>query len=459
MAKKIMILFSIAVYFVFISPVFFDWNQKVQAFALLSIAQVLWIGGIFPPPFTALLILLVSAFHFLPFDETLHFLGSEVVWLLFSMYLLAGSFLKSGLAYRLSLYILRLSRGNGKFLLLSTMVLVLTLSVFIPSNIGRGSLVASVLDKIAGHLNQLKEAKNMSKAFFIACSYIVSIGGAVVVTGANSTIYAFSMFNGFLSPNLSYLSWILLFAPPVLVFVLALWGILLWMYRPEKINSNDVISYIEKEIEQLGRVSLAEMKMMIIIGLTVLLWVLEPYHGYPISLIGMLGATATIFPVIGIWKWDEAKESINWEMLLFFASTLLLSYILIQTGSLKWVAGVFVNHFPEGHTWLLLITLIFGTLLLRLVFVSILGFMTIMIPLALVIGEHVNGISPVLTAMTVFLAGVPGFFLVMQSPVHMICFSYGHFSEKHLFQTGMAVFSIWIFIVLLTVQFYWRLIL
>ena len=59
------------------------------------------------------------------------------------------------------------------------------------------------------------------------------------------------------------------------------------------------------------------MKMMLIIGGTVVLWLLEPLHHFSVPLIGLLGGAATLFPGIGIWKWQDAKQKINWDMILF----------------------------------------------------------------------------------------------------------------------------------------------
>lgn len=72
--RNILLIICLLVYLVFVSPIFFEWNDVVQAFGVLVIAQVLWIGGVFPYPFSALLIILLVSFHFFSFEETLDFL-------------------------------------------------------------------------------------------------------------------------------------------------------------------------------------------------------------------------------------------------------------------------------------------------------------------------------------------------------------------------------------------------
>ncbi|WP_174614433.1 SLC13 family permease [Virgibacillus ihumii] len=456
--SNILVILAVAIYVIVVSPLLFEWNVIVQTFGVLVIAQILWIGGALPSPVTALILMLMISLHFFSFEETLSFLGSDVVWLLFSTFLIAGAFLESGLAYRMSLYVLRFSRGSGRLLLLLLMFLILMLSVLVPTNIGRGNLIVSVIDKISGSLKEFGKADNIAKTLFIGGCFVVTLSGAAVITGANSTLYAFSMFNRNGSIELNYLTWMLLFIPPIMLFIVILWITLLKLYPPEKIRKNDVIRFIHMEIVRLGKMQASEIKMIIIISVTVVLWIIQPVHGYSISMVGMFGAVLTLLPVIGIWDWSKAQKEIDWGMFLFFGSTLILSHLLIETGSLNIIANGFVEIIPSNATIVILGLVIVGTMLLRTLFVSVLGFMTIMIPLGLEIGKQLGTISPVLIAMVVFLAGVPGFFLVTQSPVNMIYYTYGAFNKKDILRVGGVAGVLWIAIVLISAEFYWQLI-
>ncbi len=454
--NRMILALAILLYAVFVAPVFWDWNPMVKAVALLFIIQMLWIGRVFPLANTSLILVVMLSLHFFSFKETVAYLGSEAVWLLFATCIISGALLESGLAYRISLHILRWSRGYGKILLLMSFILMFILSVFIPSNVGRGSLISSILHRVTGHIDKLGKSDNLARAMFIGISYIVGISGITVATGASSTIYVLGLFNDVSPENIDYLRWMLIFSPPVLLFIVIFWLIILWFYPPENIKSGEILAYIDHEIAGLGKLKKTEIKMIAITAATVALWMLQPLHGLSIPLIGMLGALLTMLPFIGIWTWEKAKKEIDWDLMLFFASTLMVSHMLIRSGVLDWFAGHLVEHFPSGHTTLIFVALILVAMLIRVLFVNILGFMTIFIPFALVAGQHAGNTPPLLMAMAVFLAGVPGFFLITQSPIHMISYSYGHFSEKDLFRTGLASALIWFAIVLATVFVYWR---
>ncbi|MCP3740066.1 SLC13 family permease [Rossellomorea sp. BNER] len=362
--------------------------------------------------------------------------------------------METGLASRVSLLILKLSGGSGKALILISFLLMIVLSILIPSNVGKASLVSSVLDSLVKSLKRLGEVHKLAKSLFIGIAYLAAISGVFVATGASSTIYTFGILSE-ISPEIGYLKWLILFGVPILLYILLLWIIFLLTFPPEKIDKKLLLNFIDEKINELGKLSMREKKLMIITGFTLLLWITQNLHGYSIPQIGLLGACLTILPYIGIWDWDQARKSIDWDMMLFFASTLMVSGMLVKTGTIDWMAGVLNTHLSTQSTWLVILILVIFTAILRIVFVNILGFLTIMLPLAVTIGETMSDVSPLSIAMPVFLAGVPGFFLVTQSPVHLISHTYGYFSDRDLFHVGVYSSFLWIVVILFSVFFWW----
>lgn len=454
--KSILLVIALSLYVLFIVPLFFDWPGEVQACSLLIIMQILWLGRVFPLGYSSILLMLILAFHFWTYEKVLGFVGAPVVWLLFATYLLSGALIQSGLAHRLALHILYWSKGSGRKIVSASFLLISLLALMIPSNIGRANLVTSVLDRMMVNVSQAGGKTQLSKALFISVCYITALTGAFFATGASSTIYTYGFINHQLADPLTFLQWMQLTVPPVAIFMVILWIVLNLCFPFEKVNPEFIVSYIRDQLAERGQLKKDEIKMMVIIAGTVLLWILQPLHHYSIPLIGLLSAAVTILPGIGVWKWGEAKQTINWDMILFFASTIMLSNVLISSGLLEWISHHMITFINSDHlVWLLLvfILLIFVT---RLFFVNVLGIMTFIIPLSFSVGEQLSGVSPVLFPAVFFLAGVPGFFFITQSPVHMISFSYGYFTEKDLMKTGLMAAIIWLVILLITALFYWN---
>jgi len=456
MTKKVLLLSSFIIYVFFINPIFFDWSMPVKACALLLIMQFLWLGRVFSLAYSSLIMMILLSFHFFSYEETLSFVASPIVWLLFATYILSGAFIRSGLAHRLSLHILYWSKGRGGKLVGALFFLMTIFTVMIPSNIGRASLLTSVLDKMVGSIRTVEKVEKLPKALFIGVCYVTALTGALIATGASSTIYTYGFINDHLDQPITFLKWMILMVPPIIVFMI-IFGIVLYFLFPfEKVRSNVVISFIKEELEKVGPIKTDEIKVMSIIGITVILWILEPWHHFSVPLIGLLGAAATVFPGIGVWKWDDAKDKVNWDMILFFASTLMLSTVLIKSGLLDIISKTLVRFVSVDHVILLLIFLLILVTIVRIFFVNVLGIMTFIIPLSFSIGEHLPGVSPALFPLVFFLAGIPGFFFITQSPVHMISFSHGYFTEKELVKTGILTAVLWLAIIMATALFYWN---
>ncbi|WP_085993218.1 SLC13 family permease [Oceanobacillus senegalensis] len=456
MKNKTLITIVLILYLLFLPDFLFEADIKVKAIVTLVIIQILWIGRIFPLAHSSIILMLLLSFHFFSYKETLSYVASEIVWLMFSTFFISHAFINTGLASRVSLHMLKLSKGSGKGLIFISYFLMFVLSMMIPSNVGKASLVVSVFDRLLQSLNKMMNVENLGKALFIGVCYLSAISGSFVATGASSTIYTFGIL-GELSTDLNYLTWIFYFAPPIILFTIILWLLFLFVYPPENINRHFIIKLIEERINELGKISISEIKIMFIIGLTITLWATQPIHQLSIPLIGLLGAALTFTPLIGVWKWGKARESVDWDMMLFFAATIMISQMLIKTGTIDMIAEFLMNgiNMNDSSIMVLFILLIIIALL-RVIFVNVLGFLTIVLPLAITMGESLSDLSPFMVTMSVFLIGVPGFLLITQSPVHLIAYSYKYFTERDLLRIGSISNVVWIFIVLFFAVCCWR---
>ncbi|GAB4074930.1 DASS family sodium-coupled anion symporter [Barrientosiimonas marina] len=455
MTKQTRFLITILVlYVIFFMPIW-DWDTQVQALALLVIVQILWIGRVFPLALSSLILIALLSIHFYSYDEVLNEFGSGLVWLLFATFILSHAFITTGLANRIAMMILDLAKGSVRLLLAVSFVMMFVLTAFIPSNIGKGSLISSTLNDLLSHLRQIQETSNLGKALFIGIAYVSSIAAAFIPTGASSTVYAFGMLSD-VSDKITYTNWLLLFSFPVGLFVCLLWLLFMKAFPSEHVDRTVVAELIQTNKQKLGPWTKQEIKMAGIISFTLLLWLSQPLHGFSIPLVGLFGALLTVSPYIGVMSWDEAKKGINWDMMIFFASTLMLAHLLLDTGVLDTIAGFMIAHASNWPTYVIVIGLIVLTAVIRLVFVNVLGFMTIMLPLAITVGEQINGISPLLLGMGVYLACVPGFLLVTQSPVHLISYSYGYFTDRDLLRVGFVSMPMWLLIIFLSVFTYWQ---
>jgi len=454
MKKAILMVIALSIYLIFI-PGYTAIAIEMKALAALVIIQILWIGRVFPLAHSSIILMLILSFHFFSYEETLSYISSDIVWLLFSTFIISHSFINTGLASRVSLAVLKMSGGSSRGLIFISYVLMFLLSLMIPSNVGKASLVASVFDNLLKNLKKVADVQNLGKSLFIGVAYITPISGAIVATGASSTIYTFGILTDIM-PGLNYMNWLLYFAPPTIIFALLLWIISISIFPPEKIERDDLVQILTDKSKEMGKLSLPEKKILVILGVTLVLWSTQQFHDISIPLTGLLGATLTIMPKIGVWTWEEAKETIDWDMVLFFAATIMVAGMLVQTGTIEMISDYLIHAVPLDKPLIVLLLLICLTAVVRLIFVNVLGLLTIVLPLSVTVGQSLTGLSPGLVPMAVFLAGIPGFLFITQSPVHLIAYSYQYFTERDLLRIGSYSMFVWIFLLILTASIYWQ---
>ena len=457
MRKPVIILVLISLYAVFLGP-FYDWGIVIEALIMLLMTQIIWISQLFGLMVASLLILFLLATNFFTFQEATGFLGTDIVWLLFSTFIIAGAFMKTGLSLRISLFILKLSRGFGPLLMLVSFFMMSVLAFFIPANAGRMNLVITIITGMLDYLKKLYPIKNFGKGLMIGMNYVVPMSGALIITGTNTSIYAYGIFTNEGSLEWNYITWMVYFIPPILIYLLMLWLVLLWMYPLPKVDRFEVMAFIQGRIEERGKLTMPEIRLAGISATILLMWMLDPFHPFSIPMVGLLGALLTVLPYIGVWNWHEARNSVNWEMLVFFAVSLAVAAMLIDSGALEVVAqGVVLIQEVIQWEWLLLLIVGLIGIIFRLLFLNVLGYMTIMLPFALMIGTQLDTVPAIIVAMVIFLVGGPGFFLITQTPINMLSYQYGYFTKQDLLKTGTVVSLIWLVIIVITSQIYWML--
>src|SRR5699024_11034151 len=229
----------------------------------------------------------------------------------------------------------------------------------------------------------------------------------------------------------NYINWLALFIPPIFLFVIVLWAILIILFPLEKLNSTNILNSINESLKGMGRLNTKERKMLIIMSITILLWSFEFFHNIPITTIGILGAMLTVLPKAGVWQWDEARKKINWDFLIFISVNLSIANMLIDSGTLNWAASIIISV-SSFFKYNILFLLFFLTciLFLRSFFASVFGFIAIVVPISYLIGDSIYGISPTVLSMASYFIGLPGFFFIPQSSVNILTYDWGFYRQS-----------------------------
>ena len=132
----------------------------------------------------------------------------------------------------------------------------------------------------------------------------------------------------------SFLTWMMLAIPLVLLLLLVMWRVLILLFKPRQ----ERFELIFPEPIELT------WDLLMVSGtftITVLLWMTEPLHHIPAAVVALI--PVLLFPMFGIIDREDLKK-VEWHVLILLAGGLTLGVGMKHTG----LADLLVAHLPFG---------------------------------------------------------------------------------------------------------------
>nr|BCX99718.1 tonoplast dicarboxylate transporter [Zostera marina] len=120
--------------------------------------------------------------------------------------------------------------------------------------------------------------QQFGKAVVVGVMYSATIGGVATLTGTGVNLILAGVWATYFPEEnpISYSSWFLFGFPLSMILLLALWGILCFVFLSE--TSRDVLAsnldrtHLKRELESLGPMSFAEKMILLVFGVLIVLW-------------------------------------------------------------------------------------------------------------------------------------------------------------------------------------------
>jgi len=298
--------------------------------------------------------------------------------------------------------------------------------------------------RAAGIEPQSRTAKFMMISLPFACS----CGGMGTLVGGGRCMVAAAFLKEFTGIEISFFQWAKYALPAALVTVPVSVGMVYLVFRP------DVKKYkLPAFDETLGPWSAAEIKTLVIIGLTFLFWLTRGLHGIDYSVTGMMGVAALV--VFDILKWDDIHSNLEWGTALFiFGGGIALGLAMSASGAADYFARLF---FPliQGGGWLLLFigVGIFGALVTNVManVAAAALILPIVFPMA-----RLEGVNPTVLALCLGMSTSFAMLLVIGCPPNAIAYSYRYFKASDITKAGIFVIPILLGTLVLVASVWWK---
>src|ERR1700722_10716675 len=324
-------------------------------------------------------------------------------WILLAVLFYGFAMQRTGLAARISYWILSLFPATYSGILAAFFVIGAVLSLGIPSMTVRTAIMVPIAWALVQSL-ELKPRSKGSALIMLTTIEMAVVPGLGLLYGSLDGPVVASVFELKHLP-LSYLSYARVLYLPVLVLcALILFGNQ-WVLKPETalVASRE---FVRNKLRDLGPFKRDEMITAFIVLCSIVFWSTDRWHHLPSFFIGMVGLS--IFALAGIVGNADIAGGISWTLLLFMGGIFSLQNVLTEYKLTDWLAGYFVPVMQRLTFSVVIALLAIGIMTLCLRSLDPSGFIAIVVTFVpLVDATSAAGIPPLIFTAALLIPSVP----------------------------------------------------
>ncbi len=377
--------------------------------------------------------------------------ANPVIFLFLGGILIANGLQRSCLHKRIALKIICLAGTRQSSLIAGFLVASAFLSMWVSN-----TAVALMMLPIAISVIVLFRAQNdtsFAPALVLTVAYGSSIGGmsTLVGTAPNAILAGFMLEN--YGVTISFLGWMLLALPPVLILLGLAWLVLTKLAFRIKGNAvEDACDLLRVETGSLGPMSVGELGVMVVFFATAGLWLargcLQSWVPWLTdATISMAGGIALFFlPLDRAWSSSildqETLKKIPFDVLLLIGGGLSLAAAIHTNGLAAWI-GSFAHQAASLPAPAVVCSILFIIICLAEL-TSNTATTSAFLPVGAALAAGLN-LPPLPLLAGIALASSCGFMLPVSTPPNAIVFSSGYVSMSQMIRSGILLnFGSWI---------------
>jgi sodium-dependent dicarboxylate transporter 2/3/5 len=425
---------------------------SVEGFRALTIfltCLVLWVTHLLPLPVTGLFAIVAPPLlGVIQSKDALAFFGSEPVFFIMGVFILAAALLKSGLSTRMALHLLKSSASSPKRLIFHVMLTSALLS-FIMSEHAVAAMMFPLLIVIAKRLNVSPAGGSFGKLLFLGMAWGCVVGGIATMLGGARVPLAVGLLQQAGYGTITFVQWTMAVLPLVLVLFAFCYFLLTNYFAIDIKSVAEAGAAIDEQIRSCGRPLLEEWFLALLITTAVVCWIFfGPQLG--MSTIAILAVVALfMFRVV---QWRDLQERMEWGVILMYGGAIAISSVLNSTGAGYWLAQTYiVPHLRSA--WMLVVVLSLGTILLAEA-MSPSAVVAVLLPIGMSLAKQLH-LDPKVAGYVIASASGLAYALPMSTPAVAIAYSSGYLQIKEVLVPAAIMAAVsWIGL-LLTARFWW----
>ena len=365
--------------------------------------------------------------------------ANGTVWLIFAAFVFAMGYEKTGLGRRIALVLVKRLGGRTLGLGYAIALSDLVLAPFTPSNTARSAgtifpvirSIPELYGSAPGESARRIGAYVMWVAFATTC-----VTSSMFVTALAPNLFALELVRNITGVEITWTGWFVGFLPIGGPLVMLLPWLVYKLYPPEIRTSTEVPRWAAQELEKLGRLSLKETIMAVLVTLALALWIFGGAMIDP-TMVALVGISLMLTCAVVTWD-DILANRTAWNVLVWFATLVVMADGLNKAGVVGWI-GRGATALLAGQSPLVVMTLLVVLFfVVHYVFASLTAHATALLPVIVAAGAAVPGMPvPTFVMLLVFSLGIMGVLTPYATGPAPVYFASGYISRKEFWVLGL----------------------
>ncbi len=355
-------------------------------------------------------------------------------WFVVGSLVVGMAFARTGLTQRLA-YPLLLAFGERTSLIyLGAFVATGVLALFM-AHTAAAAAVFPLLMAIYPLYDESRHPTRFGKGLFIGMAMTSGASSIVTLLGSGRAAIGAGFFEQMAGRHVSFFGFSYYLLPLGAALVLALWGLMLVLFPPEKPSIVGLRERLKAIHRKLGPVSRRELTALAVVAAMLFAFGignLAPAASLHRSAVVM--AAVVLLFLAGVLKIDDL-ETIPWNIVLLFGGATSMGLCLWQTGAARWVAAQGLALWAGAH-WLAFVLGLALVVLLLTNFIVNVAVLALLLPVGLVTAPYL-GVSPEVVFYTsVSASGLPLLLLIGAAP-NAMAFESRQFTSREFLRAGI----------------------
>ena len=390
--------------------------------------------------------------------------GNSMTWFICIVTLCCTAFVKTGLgkriAYKLLLKAGKSTLGLGYVLEATDLVL----SPATGSNTSRTSIIYPIFRSIAEGAGSYpdKEPRKLG-AYLSILMYVSSQStSALFLTGMATNAITVSLMAEMLGIEMTWGKWFIASVVPIGILMGIAPLVIYKIFPPELKSLDEVKPLAEKGLEEMGPMSSAEKKLLVLFILAILGWMLGPkltFVDLGMQVVGFLFLALVLLLRVLDWN-DVIKAKSAWDIFLWYGAFYGLATALANAGFYTWLAdllgGVMNLHTMSGMV--VAIILVVVSLAVRYFFVSNSAFVASFYPVLFSLLLTTNANIMMVAMLLALLSPLGALLTHYGNGAGLLTFAPGYLSQKQFWAIGTVMVLLGAVILFVVGIPYWKII-